>query len=153
VLLAVANSIDSAMKSGPTADVRRACAEFLDTASDFYKVPTCCSQPGRYEFAKTGHADPDIDADNSAEGDHLFRHIPEHSLPRVLPSSRLSKMQISAFTSELLIDLDRAPQLPDGLRVDAYVLTNGPELASSSRSDSFRCDSESARQMRHGRAE
>jgi hypothetical protein len=39
-----------------------------------------------------------------------------------------------AFTSELLIDLDRAPQLPDGLRVDAYVLTNGPELASSSRS-------------------
>src|SRR6266566_10102706 len=112
-----------------------------------------CSQPGRYEFAKTGHADPDIDADNSAEGDHLFRHIPEHSLPRVLPSSRLSKMQISAFTSELLIDLDRAPQLPDGLRVDAYVLTNGPELASSSRSDSFRCDSESARQMRHGRAE
>ncbi len=41
VLLAVANSIDSAMKSGPTADVRRACAEFLDTASDFYKVPTC----------------------------------------------------------------------------------------------------------------
>src|SRR5437868_14301169 len=101
VLLAVANSIDSAMKSGPTAHVRRACAEFLDTASDIYKVPTCCSQPGRYEFAKTGHADPDIHADNSAEGDHLFRHIPEHSLPRVLPSSRLSKMQISAFTSEL----------------------------------------------------
>ena len=28
-----------------------------------------------------------------------------------------------AFTSELLIDLDRAPQLPDGLRVDAYVRT------------------------------
>ncbi len=43
-----------------------------------------------------------------------------------------------AFTSELLIDLDRAPQLPDGLRVDAYVLTNGPsDVIQSQRA---RCD-------------
>lgn len=32
---------------------------------------------------------------------------------------------------ETLIELDRHSQLPDGLRVDAYVLTDGPELASS----------------------
>jgi hypothetical protein len=40
-LLAITKSIESAMKGGTTADVRRACAEFLETASEFYKVPTC----------------------------------------------------------------------------------------------------------------
>ena len=32
---------------------------------------------------------------------------------------------------ETLIELDQAPQLPDGLRVDAYVVTDGQELASA----------------------
>jgi hypothetical protein len=36
----IANAIDSAMRAGNTADVGRACAEFLAVASDFYKVPT-----------------------------------------------------------------------------------------------------------------
>ncbi len=40
-LLACAKSIEAAMKSGTTADVRRACAEFLDAASEFYKAPAC----------------------------------------------------------------------------------------------------------------
>jgi hypothetical protein len=40
-LLEVAKSIESAMKAGTTAGVRRACAEFLDAASEFYKVPAC----------------------------------------------------------------------------------------------------------------
>ncbi len=40
-LLAITKSIESAMKSGTTADVRRACTEFLETASEFYKVQTC----------------------------------------------------------------------------------------------------------------
>jgi hypothetical protein len=40
-LLAIAKSIEAAMKSETTADVRRACTEFLRTASDFYKVPDC----------------------------------------------------------------------------------------------------------------
>jgi hypothetical protein len=37
----ISKSIESAMESGTTADVRRACAEFLVAASHFYKVPNC----------------------------------------------------------------------------------------------------------------
>jgi hypothetical protein len=40
-LLAISRSIESAMNAGTTADVRRSCAEFLDGASEFYKVPAC----------------------------------------------------------------------------------------------------------------
>src|SRR5437016_3458627 len=40
-LPSVARSIESAMKSGASADVRRACAEFLAIASEFYEVPAC----------------------------------------------------------------------------------------------------------------
>ena len=40
-LLTISQSIESAMRTGTTADVRRACAQFLDVASDFYKVPNC----------------------------------------------------------------------------------------------------------------
>jgi hypothetical protein len=37
----IAKSIESAMQTGKTADVRRACAEFLEQSSEFYKVPKC----------------------------------------------------------------------------------------------------------------
>jgi hypothetical protein len=37
----IAKSIEDAMKAGKTADVRRACAEFLAIASEFYEVPAC----------------------------------------------------------------------------------------------------------------
>jgi hypothetical protein len=40
-LLEIAKRLDSAMKWDRIADVRSACAEFLATASGFYKVPTC----------------------------------------------------------------------------------------------------------------
>lgn len=40
-LLKTAKSIESLMKAGTTVAVRRACAEFLDAASNFYKVPDC----------------------------------------------------------------------------------------------------------------
>jgi hypothetical protein len=40
-LLAISQSIESAMKVGTTAEVRRACAEFVTASSDFYKVPPC----------------------------------------------------------------------------------------------------------------
>jgi len=40
-LLTIAKSIESAMKDGRGTDVRRACAEFLDAASEFYRVPAC----------------------------------------------------------------------------------------------------------------
>jgi hypothetical protein len=40
-LIALANSIEAAMTSGTTADVRRASMEFLDSVARFYKVPLC----------------------------------------------------------------------------------------------------------------
>lgn len=40
-LLKTTKSIESVMKAGTTVAVRRACAEFLDAASNFYKVPDC----------------------------------------------------------------------------------------------------------------
>jgi hypothetical protein len=40
-LLSTTKSIEAAIKAGRNADVRRACSEFLDIASEFYKVPDC----------------------------------------------------------------------------------------------------------------
>ena len=40
-LITITKSLESAMKAGTTADVRHTCAEFLDAASKFYKVPEC----------------------------------------------------------------------------------------------------------------
>ena len=40
-LLTIAKSIESAMQTGKTADVSRACAEFLAEASRVHRVPTC----------------------------------------------------------------------------------------------------------------
>src|SRR6516162_5112286 len=37
----IANSIEGAMKAGKTADVRNACAEFLEACTRFYGVPHC----------------------------------------------------------------------------------------------------------------
>src|SRR5450759_1456051 len=40
-LLTCAKSIESVMKVGTSADVRRTCVEFLDAASDFYRAHDC----------------------------------------------------------------------------------------------------------------
>src|SRR6266571_9135096 len=40
-LLAIAQSIESAMDGARTVDVRRACTDFLETTSQFYRVPDC----------------------------------------------------------------------------------------------------------------
>ena len=40
-LPSITKSIESAMKAGQNAGVRRACAEFLDAISRFYTVPAC----------------------------------------------------------------------------------------------------------------
>jgi hypothetical protein len=37
----IAKSIESAMEADQTASVRRACADFLKAASQFYEVPDC----------------------------------------------------------------------------------------------------------------
>jgi hypothetical protein len=41
VLPETAKRLESAMKAGVAAEVRKACAEFLDAASEFYEVPNC----------------------------------------------------------------------------------------------------------------
>jgi hypothetical protein len=40
-LAAISKRLELAMKAGTSADVRRACAEFLDASSEFYEVPAC----------------------------------------------------------------------------------------------------------------
>jgi hypothetical protein len=40
-LPSIAKSIEAAMKTGKTADVRVTCADFLAEASQFYRVPPC----------------------------------------------------------------------------------------------------------------
>jgi len=40
-LLAIAKSLESAMKEGENADVRNACAEFLAATSEFCRTPNC----------------------------------------------------------------------------------------------------------------
>jgi hypothetical protein len=40
-LLAIAANIESAMAAGSSADVGRACEQFLASAADFYAVPRC----------------------------------------------------------------------------------------------------------------
>jgi len=40
-LPSIAKSIESAMQTGKTADVRHACTEFLEYTSQFYGTPTC----------------------------------------------------------------------------------------------------------------
>src|SRR5215467_13763664 len=41
VLPEIAKHIESAMKTGATAQVRSACSNFPSTVADFYQVPTC----------------------------------------------------------------------------------------------------------------
>ena len=40
-LTSIAKSMESAMKNGASAEVRRLCAQFLSAASEFYQVPNC----------------------------------------------------------------------------------------------------------------
>jgi hypothetical protein len=111
-LLKITQSIESAMKAGKNADVRRACTEFLAATSEFLRnihmrCPCACSPTaesprklGKRAFRglqSRDHVDPRMDADGGAEGDHLFRNISEHSLPRVLSPPRFSAVRISGF--------------------------------------------------------
>src|SRR2546427_3472188 len=67
-LLATAKSIESGMRAGSSADVRRPCAEFLDFASAFTKSRAAvfgCLQHGHYESAKTGRVSSSATMPNS----------------------------------------------------------------------------------------
>jgi len=111
-LLAIAQSIEVAMKCGTTVDVRRACAEFVKVSSDFYKVPACgirvlAARPLRVlrtlgnrtvrRLQSLLDADPGMDEDCGAEGDHVLWDIPQHPVPRVLPPSGLSEVRVPRF--------------------------------------------------------
>jgi len=108
-LLTITKSLEWAMKGGTTSHVSCVCTDFLRAASKFYEVHECCirglaarplrirehSAPELFGDYNPETMLPNMDAGSGAEGDHLFRHIPEHPLPRVLSPSRLSKIQIS----------------------------------------------------------
>jgi hypothetical protein len=110
-LLTVAKSIESAMKDGTSMDVRRTCAEFLAASSRFYNVPDCgirllAARPLRVREHWTSELFGDYDSAtmlvrvwmrNSPQRGHVFRHIPEHAVPRVLPPSRFPKIRIPGF--------------------------------------------------------
>lgn len=111
-LLKCAKSIESAMKAGTSVDARRACAEFLALASGFYRVSTpgirvLAARPLKVRESWATELFGDYNPETMLirlwmrtavrEGDHLFRNIPEHPVPRILPSPRLSAFTISGF--------------------------------------------------------
>ena len=117
-LLKCAKSIESAMKAGTSVDARRACAEFLALASGFYRVST----PGiRVLAARPLKARKVGLLSFSAmtilrttlirlwmrtavrKVIYLFRNIPEHPVPRILPSPRLSAFTISRIHGTLAV--------------------------------------------------
>src|SRR5271157_4698069 len=110
-LQASAKSIELAMQSSRTSSVRQsmcgvsiACIQLLQSPSA--RDPSACSPAasssrGRLvhlavrRLQSRNHAHPSLDADRHPETSHLIRHISQHSLPRVLPSSRLPALRVS----------------------------------------------------------
>jgi hypothetical protein len=83
----IAKSIESTMKAGASADIRRACLEFLAATSSFYRVPDCnvrvvTARPLRVReqldertlqrLQSRNHAHSLVDADGGAQRDHVF---------------------------------------------------------------------------------
>jgi len=66
----IAKRLESAMKAGATAEVRKACADFLGAASDFYGAPNCtirvlAARPLRVRERGTFELFGDYDPENS----------------------------------------------------------------------------------------
>lgn len=110
----ITESIESALKAGQNADIRRACVAFLQAASDFYDVPHCgvrvlAARPLRVRESWStelfGDYTPEtmlirvLDANGGAEGSHVVWYVREHPLPRVLPPSGLSGIWVSRFVA------------------------------------------------------
>src|SRR5271157_1588690 len=114
-LQASAKSIELAMQSSRTSSVRQsmcgvsiACIQLLQSPSA--RDPSACSPAasssrGRLvhlavrRLQSRNHAHPSLDADRHPETSHLIRHLPQHSLPRVLPSSRLPTLRFSRIVA------------------------------------------------------
>ena len=104
-------------------------------STEFLIARFASSQPGRCECVKTGranssgitpgnHVDPPVDADGSTEGNHFLWNVPEYAMPRVLPSSGFSAVQISRFMaySRLLRASRRAVSPCERYRAEATLL-------------------------------
>src|SRR5208337_4304066 len=68
--------------------------------------PSTCCPPASSPRRRFGHrvirglrsrndAHPSLDADRHPETSHLVRHLPQHPLPRVLPSPRLPTLRVA----------------------------------------------------------
>lgn len=95
-LVDIAKRLESAMKADTILEVRSTCAEFLTSASDFYKVPICgirvlaallAASAGElrdrtfWRLPSRYNAHPGMDADSSTERGHLLRGVPEYVMP------------------------------------------------------------------------
>jgi hypothetical protein len=105
----IAESIESAMKDQNTPRVRRACVEFLTTSAQFFKVSECsvrvlAARPLRVREQWTTELFGDYAPDSTSIRVWLrtavrkevtsFGTFLSTLCPRVLPSSRLSKVLI-----------------------------------------------------------
>src|SRR6266571_6575911 len=111
-LLAHTKSIEAVMKAGTSANVRAACglcSHFRLLQSPSMRHPRACSPTAKSPrklgnrafrgLPSRNHVDPRLDADGGAQGGHFLRHVPEHPVPRILPSSRLSEARVSGFVA------------------------------------------------------
>jgi hypothetical protein len=86
------------------------CRDFLEFASNFYQVPHCgirvlaaapassarkLGQRTVRRLPSGDHANPGLDANSCKERGDLIRNFCKHTVPRVLPSPRLSTIPIS----------------------------------------------------------
>ena len=113
-LRALAESIDSAMRTGKSVAVREACAEFLTLASDFYKVPkplvrVLAARPvrvreGRWATELFGDYAPEKKLISVWMRTAVRKQVTsfgtfQHPLPRVLPPPRLSALRVSRLSA------------------------------------------------------
>lgn len=102
-LTGIATTLESSMKEGTSAEVRRACVDLLEQLSTFYQVPDCgirvlAARPLRVRERWTSELFGDYTPDTmlirvwmrTAVRKEVtsFRNLSEHALPRVLPPSR-----------------------------------------------------------------
>lgn len=139
----IAKAIEWAMKSDQIRNLRRACAEFLKFASEFYHVPDCgvrvlAARPLRVREQWTTELFGDFDPEamlirvwmrTAARKDvTLLRHVPEHALSRILPSSRLQKVRIRGFVAHSRLLRENGSALPSCTRYATKALVLGTNI-------------------------
>ena len=138
-LLTIARSIEAEIKGGTIVNVRRACAEFLDAASAFYRVPRCSVRvPAARPLRVRENWSTELFEDYTPETMLVrvwmktavrkeitaFGTFLKHSLPRILPPSGFSEVRICrlvAYTGVLRASRSALP-LCEGNAAKAPVL-------------------------------